>query len=312
MDKKPTISVIVPIYGVEKYIANFAESLLSQSYPHLQFVFVNDGTKDSSMEILDKIIEERYSHLRPQITIVNKENGGLPAARRTGLEYATGDYIYNVDSDDWLAEGALQKIADKIDETDCDILYFGFIKEYASRRSYKRQREYTAQTRQNFVKDMYNHKAAASVWNKCIRRTLFEQHTIYTPRYSHAEDCYLMTQIVGNATKIVYLDEMLYHYRKDNPNAMTRNAVRKRKREYALNFLDLYEKYCDVPTEQNPVAVIFDDILMQVGWYSIFYGLNLFKEYPYLAKAVRRAKMHCKTDVPLIAQIITKIVALFK
>lgn len=312
MAKEITISVITPIYGVEKYIANFAESLLSQSYPHLQFVFVNDGTKDSSMDVLNRIIDEKYAHLRPQIVIVDKENGGLPAARQTGLEYATGDYVYNVDSDDWLVEGALQKIADKIGETDCDVLYFGFIKEYASRRSHKHQREYTAKTRQNFVKDMYNHKAAASVWNKCIRRTLFEQHTIYTPRYSHAEDCYLMTQIVGNATKIVHLDEILYHYRKDNPTAMTRNSIRRRKREYALNFLDLYEKYRDVPTEQNPVAVIFDDIVMQAGWYSLCYRLGLFKEFPYLAAAIRKAKMHCKTDVPLVAQIITKIVSLFK
>ena len=312
MEKKPTISVIVPVYGVEKYIAHFAETLFSQSYPNAQFVFVNDGTKDSSMEVLNRVIDEKYSHLRPQIVIVNKENGGLPAARRTGLEHATGDYVFNVDPDDWLAEGALEKMAEKIAETDCDILYFGMLKVYAKRKSYKHQRVYTAEEREKFVWDIYNHHAMGSLCNKCIKRSLFEEHTIHTPRYSHAEDCFVTTQLVGYAQSFAYLDEMLYCYRKDNPTAMTRNSIRRRKREYALNFLDLYEKYHEVPTEQNPVAVILDDIVMQAGWYSTFYRLDLFKAYPYLAAAVRKAKIHLMTDVPIVAQLFTKLVALFK
>lgn len=300
MEKKPTISVIIPVYGVEKYIAYFADTLFSQTYPHLQFVFVNDGTKDSSMEVLNRVIDEKYSHLRPQITIVNKENGGLPAARRTGWEHATGDYIYNVDPDDWLAEGALAKMAAAIANTGCDMLYFGLVKVYAKRKSYKHQRVYTAEERQQFVWDIYNHHAMGSLCNKCFKKSLLDEHIIYSPRYSHAEDCFVSSQLVGYATNIAYIDEMLYCYRKDNPTAMSRNAIRRRKREYALNFLDLYEKYRNIPAEQNPVAVIFNDIVMQAGWYSIFYRLGLFKEFPYLAAAVRRAKIHRKTDVPII------------
>ena len=312
MQKNVSISVIIPVYGVERYIAHFAESLFSQNYPHLQFVFVNDGTKDNSISILNKIIDEKYSHLRPQIVIVDKENGGLPAARRTGWEHATGDYIYNVDPDDWLAEGALEKMANKIVETGCDLLYFGLVKVYAKRKSYKHQRVYTAEQREKFVWDCYNHHALGSLCNKCFKRTLLEEYTIYTPQYSHAEDCFVTTQLVGYAQSFAYIDEMLYCYRKDNPAAMSRKAVRKRKREYALNFLDLYEKYRDVPLAENPVAVIFDDILMQAGWYSVFYRLNLFKEFPYLAEGVRKAKIHRNTDVPIVAQLFTKLVALFK
>lgn len=312
MQKQPTISVIVPVYGVEKYIEDFADTLFSQSYPHLQFVFVNDGTKDASMEILQQIIEKRYSHLLPQIVVVNKENGGPAAARNTGLEYATGDYIYYVDSDDWLAEGALEKMANAIMETGCDLLYFGMVKVYAKRKSYKHQRVYTAEQREKFVRDCYNHHALGSLCNKCIKRSLFEEHTIYVPLYSYAEDCFVTIQVVGYATNIAYLDEMLYCYRRGNPSSMSRKAVRKRKREYALNFLDLYEKYRDVPAEQNPVAVIFDDILMQAGWYSIFYRLGLFEQFPYLAEGVRKAKIHRGTDVPIVSQLFTKFVALFK
>ena len=72
MNKPITISLIAPIYGVERYIAQFAESVLSQSYPHIEYIFVNDGTKDRSMEILQEIIDTKYAHRKPQIKIINK------------------------------------------------------------------------------------------------------------------------------------------------------------------------------------------------------------------------------------------------
>ena len=134
------ISLIVPIYGVERYIKQFAESALGQTSEDVQFVFVNDGTKDRSMELLDELIEEKYSHLKSRIVIVNKENGGLPSARKAGLEVAEGEYVLFADSDDWLEKDAVEKVVAKIDETGADIVYFDLIKEYGNKTSYKRER----------------------------------------------------------------------------------------------------------------------------------------------------------------------------
>ena len=300
------------MYGVEPYIVNFAETLLSQRYPHIEFIFVNDGTKDRSVELLEELIERKYSHLKPQIKIVHKANAGLPAARRTGLDHATGDYIYHADSDDWLAEDAIAKIAEKIAQTDADIVYFDFYKEYPTRTKVKRERDYDADAQREYVRNMYNHRSYASVWNKCVRHSLYTDNTIYTPQYGYAEDCYLMSQLVGYSKSIAHLEECLYHYRKGNPNALTKQQRKKRKREYALNFIDLYEKYRDIPQENNPVAVILDDIVIQAGWYSILYNLDLFDNYPWLAEAIGRAQMRRNTDVWLAAQIVTKLCAWFK
>ena len=311
MQKSITISIIAPIYGVENYIAEFAESVLSQSYPHIEFIFVNDGTKDRSIELLEELIEAEFQHLKPQIKIVHKQNGGLPAARRTGLENATGDYIYHVDSDDWLAEGSIKKIAAKIEATDADIVYFSLVKEYPTRSKPKPEREYN-NDRRLYIRNIYNHRSFASVCNKCIRRALYTENEIYTPKYGYAEDCFVTTQLIGYAKRVAFLDEYVYHYRKGNPNAMTSQQIKKRKREYALNFIDLYSRYMNTPKEQNPIAPIMDDIAMQLGWYSVFYSLDLFKQYPWLAKEVRRAKMRPGTDVWLGAQLITKVVAMFK
>lgn len=313
MNQPLTISVIAPIYGVQDYIVQFAESLLSQSYPYIEFIFVNDGTNDRSIELLEELISRKYTALRPRIKIIHKPNGGLPAARRTGLDHVTGDYVYHVDSDDWLSQEAIRKIADCITRTRADIVYFNHVKEYPSRSKLKSERIYFSDSQKEYVRNMYNHRSYASVWNKCVRHSLYTDHEIYTPKYGYAEDCYLTSQLVGYSRSIAFLDDYLYHYRKGNPNALTGQQRRKRKREYALNFLDLYEKYRDVPLGENPVACIFDDILIQAGWYSIFYRLDLFKQFPWLAKAVRGAKIRGGgSDVPLLAQLLTKVVALFK
>lgn len=312
--KNPVISIIAPIYGVEKYIAAAAESLLSQSYPHIQFIFVNDGTKDNSIAILESLIEEKFSQLKDKIIIVNKENAGLPAARRTGIEHATGDYIYHVDSDDYISEGSIAAIAKAIEESDADVIYFNYVKEYDNRVSIKREKLYTIEQKNEYIRNMFNHKSYGTLCNKCVKRSIYQDNTIHTPKFGYAEDCYVSSQIIGYASSIKYIDEVVYHYRKNVSTAMTRQGRKKRKMEYALNFLDLYEKYRDVPQDKNPVAVLFDDILLQAGWFSILYKLDLFSKFPYLAGDVKKAKIKCggKSDAPVIAQIITKIVACFK
>lgn len=103
------LSIIIPIYNVEKYIERCAESVLNQNVPPSQYevIFVNDGTKDNSVEILKKAIN---FNIHSNFQIRDKENGGLSSARNFGLEHATGDYVWFVDSDDWIESNCLAKI----------------------------------------------------------------------------------------------------------------------------------------------------------------------------------------------------------
>lgn len=313
MNRPLTISVVAPVYGVEKYIGKFAVSLLSQSYPHVQYVFVNDGTKDASISILNSVIDSDFPHLRDKVLIVDKENGGLPAARRTGMEHVTGDYVWHVDPDDWIEEGALCRIADCIRENDFpDFVYFDFFKEYPGKVRHKTERQYSAAGKETYIRAMYNHRSFGCVWNKCVKRSVYEDNQVYFPLFSYAEDTYLTTQLAGYSASFCHLDAPLYHYRKGNPDAITRQNRKKRRREYALNFLDLYQKYRDVPSDINPVSVIFDDILVQAGWYSIIYGLDLFRIFPWLSDAVSKARIKGGSDVCLLAQLIAKVTAFLK
>ena len=98
MQKQPFVSVIVPIYGVEKYIERCARSLLEQTIENIEYIFVNDCTKDNSIAILESVIKE-YPHREHQVRIIHHgTNKGLPQARKTGLLNAHGEYIAHCDN----------------------------------------------------------------------------------------------------------------------------------------------------------------------------------------------------------------------
>lgn len=307
MKQTVTISLIVPVYRVEKYIGRFADSVFSQSYPHIQFIYVNDGTDDSSMDILESVIQARYDHLREKITIVNQPHSGLPIARETGIRYASGDYIWLVDSDDWLEEDAVVRIASKAEETGSDLIYFNFIQEYTDRRKVKHERNYEVNEASSYVRNIFNHESYACVWNKCVRRTVYDNHKIYYARYSYSEDAYLMTQVISYSKSITYLNAELYHYRKDNQSSLSHQKRKIRRLEYSLNFLDLYEKFRYDASGDNPVSLIADMIILKSGWHSIIYNLGLFVRVPYLAEMICKSELSFRSKIGIIPQIITKL-----
>lgn len=113
------VSVIIPIYNVEKYIEDCICSVLKQTLREIEIICVNDGTKDNSMSIVDK-----YKEQDDRIIIVNKENGGLSSARNAGLDCATGEYVYFLDSDDMIADNMLESLYNLASKDDLDNIYF--------------------------------------------------------------------------------------------------------------------------------------------------------------------------------------------
>ena len=310
MDKY-RISLIVPIYGVEKYIAKFAESALDQTYQDLQFIFVNDGTKDRSMEILRDLIANRYAHLQSRIVIIDKENGGLPSARKAGLDVAEGEYVLFADSDDWMETDAVEKVMAKADETHADIIYFDLIKEYGNRTSYKREREYTGATKDDFIVNMFNYKSFGYTVTKCFKRRLYTENVIYFPKLGMHEDIYLMSQIIFYAKSLVHIPEALYHYRKDNPDSFCAQDRLKRHVSSTTNLLDLYEHYRD-NLKGSPIERVAGSILMRAGQHSIMHGYDFFEKYPYLAGDIRKTRISCRYRTAVPMQVIVKIYALFR
>ena len=305
------ISIIAPIYGVERYIVKFADTVLSQTYTNIEFIFVNDGTKDRSMVLLDELIASKYEHLRPQIKIVNKENGGLPAARRTGMEHATGEYILFADSDDWLEVDAAEKIMREAERSHADIIYFDLVKEYGHKQSIKREREYSAATKELWIENIFNYRSFGYTVTKCFRRRLYTDNFVSFPKLGMHEDIYLMSQIIFYAQSISHLPEVLYHYRKTNEASMCAQKRSWRHLTSSRNLLGLYVDYKD-KLQGSPVEGVIDGVVLRAGWHSMIYDCDLFAEFPWLSEAVSRAKLSVHYRTPLLFQIFVKIYNAFR
>lgn len=120
--KQPLISVIIPVYGVEKYIAQCLESVINQTYKNLEIIVINDGTKDRSAEIA-----KEYAAKDSRIKVYDFKNGGLSVARNRGLEIATGEYISYLDSDDWLDTKMYETLLETAMKNEADMVKCGII-----------------------------------------------------------------------------------------------------------------------------------------------------------------------------------------
>jgi glycosyltransferase involved in cell wall biosynthesis len=302
------VSVIVPVYGVEAYIGKCARSLFAQTYPHIQFIFVDDGTPDRSVDVLNEVIDKEFPHLRERILILHKENGGLPQARLTGLQHADGDYVMHVDSDDWVEPDAVASLVEKAEETGADIVFHDFWKEYPSRSKLDRERDYTAADKMAYIKGLYTYRAYGYLWNKFARRSLYEG--VFTPKYNMHEDIVVANQLIFKATSLIHLPKALYHYRRDNPGASTRVALKRRRGQSARNFLDLYEHFKPC-LAGSPIEHFTDEILLRAAWIGFTLDRSLFAERPYLKREARAVSLRSGCFVGIFKQLILKLFLAF-
>lgn len=202
------ISVIIPVYNVEKYLQEAVYSVLNQTLKDIEIILINDGSTDSSGKICDE-----FRNKDSRIKVINQKNGGLSAARNAGLEIATGKYVTFLDSDDWLDKETYEKMMDLIVQENADMATFGFIREY------KNHSEYTLVPKCRLVmKDgeafryvAYNDYFCIIVCNKIIRRELFR--SIRFPIGKTSEDYRVTFELLDKCSKVVYDSYPYYHYR---------------------------------------------------------------------------------------------------
>lgn len=278
---QPLVSLIVPIYGVEPYIAQCARSVLSQTYENIEFIFVNDGTKDASMDVLAGVLKEFPQR---NVHIVNKENAGLPKARQSGLEVATGEYVMHVDADDWIEPDAVGRLVGEALRTGADLVYCDFWKEYGHHCKLDHEKHYTVETKVRWMNRLYNDGAYGFVWCKFCRRSLYEH--IFVPSYNMHEDIVFSTQLIWRAASIAQLSVPLIHYRRTNGSSTSRAARSKRRVQSARNMLDL----CANGGPEIPA--VRRSLLKKAAWNAFRYDRSLFVEYPFLkAEAPRLLKL---------------------
>ena len=241
------VSVIIPIYNVERYIGRCVKALMEQTLHDVEYIFVNDATPDSSIEVLQTVISQ-YPYRKGQVRIINHDcNRGLPAARNTGLAVATGEYIFHCDSDDFVELDMLELLYEAAKCKNADIVWCDWYLSFEKNERYMKQPEYV--TPIEALKGMLSGVMKYNVWNKLVKRSIYEENDIRFPAgYGMGEDMTMMMLFVY-AHSVAYVHKALYHYVKLNTNAFSQVHSEKHFADLKYNLLRftdfLQDKYIE-------------------------------------------------------------------
>lgn len=214
----PKVSVIVPVYGVEKYIERCAKSLFEQTLDDIEFIFVDDCTPDKSIEILKNVLSE-YTNRQLQTQIIRlDQNGGLPHARKVGLRLATGNYIIHCDSDDWVDTDMYRAMYEKAVETNADMVVCDFVVTDGDSFNERKEACHTTNPMQ-FMENCLLRKDHWALWNKLFKREAYSR--VVHPKDAMGEDMATTIQLVWNCKSLAYIPEPYYNYYY-NPNSITK------------------------------------------------------------------------------------------
>lgn len=216
------VSVLVPIYKVEQFIANNARSLLKQTYPFIEYIFVDDCSPDNSVAILKSVLEE-FPHRKNAVKIIKHEkNRGLAAARNTGLDHCSGNCVMFVDSDDTLDPTTVEECVNKYSENN-DIVIYGMKFVFENGTSSNRVVPKISEDLNQYVKNILFRNVAVNVCGSLIRKDLFDENNIrFIEGIDYGEDYTTIPRLVSCAKSIGDLtDRYLYNYYQGNPEAYT-------------------------------------------------------------------------------------------
>lgn len=248
------VSLIVPIYNTGAYLRQCLDSLVNQSYPHLEIICVNDGSTDDSLDIAMTYNED------PRVQIVNQTNRGCASCRTRGLDMATGDYVMFIDSDDWLDLDAIRVLVKYAEREGADTVMGTYVREYEERALPKRifdadylsfnedeTRRYVHRRLFGLINEELAHPETIDALNSnCMalyRRELIQHIPIGGP-YGTFVDLHFQIHALEHCKRFIYVDYPVYHYRKTNMNSKTtvykRDLVASR-----MDFFHLLMRYID-------------------------------------------------------------------
>lgn len=209
------ISVIVPIYNMERYLNRCIESIVMQTYKELDIILIDDGSTDKSGMICDQ-----WKDRDDRIKVFHKQNGGLSDARNTGIKYAEGDYLYFVDSDDYLESNMLENLIDALIQNNAEIAVCNFVYEYENADKCTlcdyQINDNMLMTGREFMLYSYGAKCTFGVvvWNKLFQKSLFQN--ISFPKGKVHEDEFVFHKLMYARKRICCIPFIGYHYLQRN------------------------------------------------------------------------------------------------
>lgn len=211
MSYLPTISILIPVYNVEKYIKRCIMSVMAQTYTGMmECILVDDCGTDKSMVIAEQLITEYHGNIRFCI-LTHTHNRGLAAARNTAVEAAKGDFIAHVDSDDWIEPTMIEALVSKQQETDADIVSCNAIAHYVSNDVICEEPDYSS--KEEMMRSIIQFTLNHVIWRRLIRTSLYKDNKITAYEgVNIGEDYYTLPRLLFYANSFAKCNVALYHY----------------------------------------------------------------------------------------------------
>lgn len=237
------LSIIVPVYNVEKYLSRCIESILRQSFSDFELLLIDDGSTDESSEICDK-----YATEDARVKVVHKKNGGVSTARNTGLDLATGQFIGFVDADDYVSKDMFGVLISALEEHDAEVACcdLAFIDEYESIQSGEKNTTILIDGETTFAEMLRtNAFLRMGVWNKVYRSELLNKSRFLIGRHM-SEDLLFLIETILPAKKVAYVRQPLYYYFRQREGA----ATQKKYGEYEKQRIEATQHLVEVVREK--------------------------------------------------------------
>lgn len=244
MDK---ISIIIPIYNVEKYVSECMTSILNQTYKNIEIIAIIDGSTDNSENIV-----RQMANSDSRITVISRGNKGAFATRKEGINLATGKYFMFVDADDWLEYNTIEQMYNLALKYNADIVKCGYIHEFVDQgrqvvcNGYSKEAE-TFIKKDKYVDSIYktalSNNSINSIWGQIIKKKDYDFSNI-DERTTYGEDLLQNLEIINRSDNILYISNPYYHYRV-NGYGITGNLKLKNCIKCATDSLYVYSKYFD-------------------------------------------------------------------
>lgn len=222
MNKKPLVSISVPIYNVEKYLRQCLDSLKNQTLYDIEVIMVNDGSTDQSEAICLE-----YANSDVRFKLISKENGGLASARQAALEISTGEYFCACDADDWVEPTMYEELYKKAVETGVDIVMCDYVENYSTGKEIKTTYPFDTLQGKDILSETLLGHFPHMIWNKIIRRDLFSRYNLYWVQgINQGEDMLMCMKLFQHDISLEFVSMPLYHYRiVESGNSYTHNIT---------------------------------------------------------------------------------------
>lgn len=204
---EPLISIIVPIYNVEKYLPTCLDSILAQTYTNLEIILVDDGSPDDSGAICDE-----YASRDSRFVVVHQKNGGVSVARNTGLDHATGDYIGFVDPDDWIEPNMYETMMSSIQKEGHDGAACSAFYESTNKTEIRKQLPSVTFKQPELLRVSLEDKLPPHMWRLLVKASIWNNIRFNTD-YRRSEDWEILPRLLRNCNSLITLSMPLYHYR---------------------------------------------------------------------------------------------------